>query len=129
MNKPVGENPRPIQELSIEEIAAAETALALFTREHWDEPVPVLDEAAQTAIKSLFNQRNMRIEFGSRPINPEGQLAIGVVLGHDPDGKTLLDKNPKAVVGPYFQDGQYYPEGVSVWTPIVESYGSKTINL
>ena len=124
MNRPVGESPK---ELSAEEIAMAEAALALFTEEHWDKPVPVLDEATRTAVMGLFKQRNMNVRFGSWPINPEGQPTLSIVLGGNPEGKTILHEEPKAVVGPYFWGEEYHSEGVSVWIPNVESSEPETV--
>lgn len=129
MSGTTNEKPGQPQKLSADEVAAAEAVLDLFTREHWDKPIPVIDEAAQMAVRALFHRRNMSIEFGSWPSNVERQPTINFALGGDPTGKTILSETPKAVAGPYFLGDTYHPEGVAIWTPITEPPDSRTVTL
>lgn len=126
MSGPIAENLGSIRGLSVEEIAAAEAALALFTREHWEEPVPVLNKTAQLVVKTYFDSRGMIATVGSWPFNRvndnpfwDGKLPkprkLSTVLSLNEHALVELGVYEGAVPGPYFLGDEYIPEGAAVW--------------
>jgi len=114
------------QELSPEEIVAAEAALALFTREHWDEPVPELDKSVLNTVRAYFASRGMVATANIWPVGlPEVSpfednqssrpWTLRSILAMHQHSLAELENFSDAVVGPYILGDQYVREGAAVW--------------
>lgn len=78
---------------------------------------PVLDETEVKTVLADLEERGMIPAIGIRPLNHEGPTRTDVLLGHDPQSRSMLSNTPGAIIGPYALGGVHSPDGISIWKP------------
>jgi len=91
----------------------SEAVLARFEQPKWGEPVPVLDEIAQFAIRTHFRETGMKMTAGFLNLLPD-DVSMGTMV--QPDLHKLMTRVPSLVIGPYFLDADYFKRGVGLWS-------------
>lgn len=76
---------------------------------------PALDDADAQLVISALRERGMVPALGIRGSVREGQTATSVLLSHDLQSRSMLQRHPEAIVGPYVLGEAYHADGISIW--------------
>lgn len=93
------------------------TPEAILERYETEEFAPALDETEQASIQRYLAEQGMRAGISLLPFAGNEPMETEILLGSDPEAKRTLELSPGAKVGPYFLEGVYHPEGITVWVP------------
>ena len=94
-------------------MASAEAILEEFASNEYP---PALDKAGQLLVAQYLENQGMKMGFGVLPVGAGEEVSpTEVLLHHDLEARTMLERQPGAVIAPYILSGEYKAGGIGIW--------------